>query len=85
MESNIVLGHADLLRDLHNLDLDINLDQLLAERIDLDKSRINSAIETSELGNESNVALIHWLIGIWTNDTAWNGSHATNAATERVD
>ena len=47
-----------------NLDLDIDLNELLAQRVDLDQTRINSAVELSKFGDKAYVALIDLLIRV---------------------
>lgn len=49
VDGDVVLSHADLLRDFNNLDLDVDLDELLRERVDLDETRVDCAVEASEL------------------------------------
>jgi hypothetical protein len=41
----------------NNLNLDINLDKLLAERIDLDQTRIDRSVEATKLGDQTDIAL----------------------------
>ena len=48
-EGDIVLCHADLTRYFNYLDLDINLDEALRERIDLDETGIDGTGEFAEL------------------------------------
>jgi hypothetical protein len=57
VEGDVVLGHANLLRYLNDLDLDIDLDKTFTERVDLDETGINSAIESTEFGDETDVTL----------------------------
>lgn len=78
MQSNIVLGHADLLWHLDDLNFDIDLNELLAERIDLDETWIDSSIKASKLGDKTDIALIHWLIGIRADNATRNGSQTTD-------
>lgn len=40
------------------LDLDVDLDQLLRQRIDADKTGVNCAVEATKLGDETNVSLM---------------------------
>lgn len=57
VQGDIVFGHADLLGDLDDLDLDVHLDELLGQGVDLDKTGVDSAVEAAELGDETDVAL----------------------------
>ena len=75
----ILIGVLDDLPHTNNLNLDIHLDKLLRQRVDLDKTRIDSAIEATELGNETDVSLADWLVWVGAYDTAWDGSTETNA------
>ena len=79
VDRNIVLGHADLLWNLNNLDLDIHLNQFLRQRVDLDKTRVDCSIESAKLGDKTDVALADWLVGIRANDAARDGSKETEA------
>jgi hypothetical protein len=83
-KGNIVLGHANLLWDFGGLNLDINLEKSLAERIDLDQTGVNSLVELSELGNETNVALVDFLVRVGTNDAAGNSAHSSDDTSEDV-
>lgn len=71
LESDVVLGHADLLGNFHNLNLDIDLDEALGERVDLDETWVNGAVETTELGDETNVALRDRLVWVRAANTGW--------------
>ncbi len=77
VQSHVILGHADLLRDLDDLDLDVHLDQPLGKRIDLDEARVDGAVETTELGDQSNIALVDGLIGIRADDAAGHSAAGT--------
>ena len=85
LESNVVLGHADLLWHLDNLDLDVDLDEALREGVDLDKTWVDGAVEATKLGDETDVSLGDGLVWVWANDAARDGSEGTDAASERVD
>jgi len=78
MEGDVVLGHADLLRNLNNLNLDIDLNKMFTERVDLDKTRVNSAIESTEFGDQTNVTLRDRFVGVRTADAAGEGAHISN-------
>ena len=85
IECYIVFCHAHLSWNLDNLDLDIDLDQSLRERIDLDETRVNGANKATEFGDQADVSLRNRLVGIWANHAARDGSKETNAGTERID
>jgi hypothetical protein len=83
-KSNVVLGHADLLWDFGGLNLDIDLKKSLAERVDLDQTRVDSLVELSELGDKTNVALMDFLVRVGANDTAGNSAHGSDDTSENV-
>lgn len=78
-QSNIVLGHAGLLRHLCNLDLDVDLKEPLAEGVDLDQAGIDCLVETTELGDETDLTLVDVLVRIGTDDAARNSAQSSNA------
>lgn len=67
------------------MDLDINLDQSLAERIDLYKTRVDSFIEFPELGDKSDVALTDLLIGIRAANDAGNSPESTHTRADSIN
>jgi len=67
------------------LDPDVDLGNLLGKRVDLDKAGVDGAVETSELGDETNMALVDGLVRVWAADTAWDGSDSSDACTNGVD
>lgn len=79
------LGHADLLGHLDNLNLDIDLDERLRERVDLDETRVHSSCETSEFGDETDISLGDGLVWVGADDAARNRSQVTDDGAERVD
>lgn len=85
VDSDVVLGHADLLGDLDNLDLDVDLDKTLAEGVDLDQTGVDSLVETAELGDEADVTLTDTLVRVGAADAAGNGTERTDARAEGVD
>ena len=85
VECDIVLGHTDLTGHLNNLDLDIDLNESLRERVDLDQTGIDGAREATELGDQADVSLRDWLVGIRADNAAGNGAQETNAVSEGVD
>ena len=68
-----------------NLNLDIDLDQALAERIDFDQARVDCLVELSKFGHQTNVTLVDILEWVGAADTARNGSHGSNNSAEAVD
>ena len=63
----------------NNLNLHIHLNQFLGQRVDLDQTGVDCAIEATEFGDETDVSLTDWLVGVGAHDTAWNGSAEPNA------
>lgn len=85
VERDVVLGHADLLRDLDDLDLDVDLDQALGEGVDLDQARVDSLVEFAKLGDQADIALVHVLVRVRADDAAWDGTQGSNKGTKAVD
>jgi hypothetical protein len=67
---------ADILTN--NLNLDIDLNKTFAERVDLNETGINSAIESTEFGDQTNVTLRDRFVGVRTADAAGEGAHSSN-------
>jgi len=67
------------------LDLDIDLDQLLGERVDLDKTGVDSTVETTELCDETDIPLGDGLVGVGADDATGDGAAESDACTERID
>ncbi len=63
----------------NDLNLDIDLDETFTERVDLDETGINGAIEPTEFGDETDVTLRDRLVGVRTDDATGNGTHSSNA------
>ena len=82
VQGDVVLGHADLLGHLDDLDLDVDLDELLGERVDLDEARVNGAVEAAEFGDEADVALRDGFVGVRAYDAAGDGAEEADARTE---
>ena len=78
VQGDVVLGHADLLRHLDDLDLDVYLDEFLGQRVDLDETRVDGAVEAAEFGDETDVALGDWLVGVRADDAAGDGAAETD-------
>ena len=70
VEGDVVLCHADLTGYFDDLDLDINLDEALRERVDLNQSRIHGAVEAPEFGDKADVSLRDGLVWIRAEDAA---------------
>ena len=85
IQGNVVLGHADLARHLDNLNLDIDLNEAFTERIDLDETWVDGAIEPTEFCDQTDVSLRHWLVRIGADETAGDGAHEADAATKGID
>ena len=49
LQRDVILGHADLLGNFDDLNLDIDLNKLLGERVDVDKTGVDSAGKSTEL------------------------------------
>ena len=45
IQRDVVFGHADLARDLHDLDLHVDGLQALAQWVDFDETRVDCAFE----------------------------------------
>lgn len=85
LERNIILGHANLLGHFDNLDLNVDLDELLGERVDVHKTWVNGASEATKLGHKADVTLINGLVRVRADDTARNSSQGADTASECVD
>ena len=83
----LAIGSIFLLARIHtdNLDLHIDLNKTFAERVDLDETRIDCAIESAKLGDQANVTLRDRLVRVRTDDTARNGTHSSDAGTQSID
>lgn len=85
LQRYVVFGHADLLGNLDNLDLDIDLNELLRKRVDVNETGVDSAGESTELSDQSDVSLIYRLVRVGAANAAWDGSESTHNATKSVD
>jgi hypothetical protein len=83
--SAAVIPYQNTITRTNNLDLDIDLDETFTKRVDLDKARINSAIEATEARHQSNITLRDGLVWVRAADTAREGATGTNASTEGVN
>jgi hypothetical protein len=78
MKLAFVCAFAIPFKHTNNLNLNINLDEAFAERVDLNKTRVDSAIETAKFGDQANIALRDRFVGVRTDDTAGDGTHSSN-------
>lgn len=85
VEVDVVLGHADLLGDFDNLDLDIDLDQALRQGVDLDQTGVDCLVEFAELRDEADITLANVLVRVGAADAARNGARGSHAGTKSVD
>jgi hypothetical protein len=85
VEGNVVFCHADLARHLDDLDLDIDLDEALGERIDVYETGVDGASEFAELGDEADITLRNRFVWVGTHNAARNGAAEANAGPEAVD
>lgn len=84
-QGDVVLGHADLLGDFDELDLDVDLNETFGQRVDLDETRVDGAREAAEPGDQTHVALIDGLIRVRADDAAWNRTAGTDDVAQGVD
>lgn len=68
-----------IVRHTDYLDLHVDLDELLAQGVDLDETRINRTIESTEFSHETDIALFDGLVRIWADAAARNGAQAANS------
>jgi hypothetical protein len=74
-----------LLGDLGGLNLDVDLDQVLAEGVDLDQAGVDGLVEAAKLGDETDVALLDRLVGVGADEAAGDGTEGTDAGAKSVD
>jgi hypothetical protein len=63
----------------NNLNLDVDLDKTLTERIDLDETGVNRAIKSTEFCDETDVTLRDRFVGVRADDATGDGTHSSNA------
>ena len=85
MHGDIILGHAHLLGHLAKLDLDIDVNQPLGERIDLDETGVDGTVEASKLGDQTDIALGNGLVGVRADEAARNRAEDPDAVAQSVD
>lgn len=83
-EGDVVLGHANLLGDLCGLNLDIDLDDLLAEGVNVDQAGVDGLVELSKLGDETDVALVDFLVGVGAEDAARDGAQRSDGNAKSI-
>lgn len=76
---------GDSLRHTNNLNLDINLDNALAERVDLNETGVDGLVELAELGDKTNITLVNLLVGVGAADAAGDGAEISHDGTEGID
>lgn len=69
LNSDVVLSHTDLLWDLADLNLDVDLNEFLRQRVNLDKTWVNGAVEAAEFSNQAHVSLGDGFVRVRTADT----------------
>jgi hypothetical protein len=69
----------------NNLNLDIDLEETFAERVNFDETRIDCAVESTEFGDQANVALRYGFVRIGAADTTRKGAHSSNTCAQCVD
>jgi hypothetical protein len=69
----------------NDLDLDIDLCKPLAEGVDLDETWVDSTVEATELGDETDITLRDRFVWVRTTDTAGECAHSSNECTQSID
>ena len=69
----------------NDLNLHIDLDQLLRQRIDLHQTRVHSAIEAAELRHQAYIALADGSVWVRAADAAGDGAKGSDDGSEVVD
>ena len=70
---------------LHDLNLNIDLNKTLRERIDLDKTWVDCAVEATKLGDKTNITLVNRLVRVGANNATRNSTAETDEGTEIAD
>ena len=81
----LTFGHANLLRHFHDLNLDIDLHERFGQRVDLDETGVDSTSEATELGDQTDVALLDGLVWVRAADAARNRTESTDGRAQGVD
>lgn len=61
-------------RRTNDLDLDVHLDQLFGEGVDLYETGVDGAVEAAEFGDETDVSLADWFVGVRAADATRDSS-----------
>ena len=61
------------------------MNELLGQRIDLDETGIDGAVETAEFRDEADVSLADGFVGVGADNAAGDGTAETDAGPEVVD
>jgi hypothetical protein len=62
----------------NNLNLDIDLEETFAERVDLDETGIDCTVESTELSDQTNGTLRDGFVGVGAADAVGKGAHGSN-------
>ena len=62
----------------NNLNLDIDLEETFTERVDLDETGIDRAVESPELGDQTDVTLRDGFVGVRTADAEGKGAQCSD-------
>jgi hypothetical protein len=68
-----------------NLDLNIDLDETFAERVDPDETGVHGAVEATELRDETDITLRDGFVWVGAADAARECAHGSNTIPEGVD
>lgn len=79
------VANSALRQHTNNLNLDIDLNELLRKRIDLDKTRVDSAVESSKLRDQADIALTDRAVRVGTADAAGHGTKASDDRAKSID
>lgn len=74
-----------VLRHTDDLNLDIDLEDAFAERVDLDETGVDGLVELAEFGDETDIALVNLLVRVGAADAAGDGAEISHDGTEGVD
>lgn len=85
VDTDVVFGHADLLGDFDDLDLDVDLDEVLGQGVDFDETGVDSLVELAELGDETDVALADGFVWVGAADAAWDCTEGADESTDAVN
>ena len=68
-----------------DLDLDVDLDETLAEGVHLYETRVDGLVELAELGDEADVALVDVLVRVRADDAAGDGAERADDGAHGID